>query len=83
MTIENKELYNLFKSVKTAYNYGIYGLYIEGFSGGITAYATDGEAVFRKTFYGDNTEVFTAYYKDWWKKDGYLISRYHFTKTSY
>jgi hypothetical protein len=70
MTIENKELYNLFKSVKIDYDNGIYGLYIEGFTGGINAYATDGRAVFRKTFFGDNNEAFTAYYKNWQKKDG-------------
>ena len=71
MTIENKALYNLFKSVKIPYNNGIYGLYLEGFNGGINAYVTDGIAVSRKTFYGDNKKEFVSYFHSWQKKDGY------------
>jgi hypothetical protein len=74
MTVSNKELYSLYSSVKTSHDNGIYGLYIEGFSGGVTAYATDGNAAYRKTFCGDNKEVFTAYYKGWNKKDGVTYS---------
>jgi len=61
MTIENKELYKLYKSVKPGN--GRYGLYLEGFDGGINAYVTDGRAILRKTYYGDNKDVFVAYYK--------------------
>jgi hypothetical protein len=69
MTVSNKELYSLFKSIKNSDSF-INGLYIEGFNGGVTVYATDGRVIYRKFFYGDNKEVFTAYYKDWNKKDG-------------
>jgi hypothetical protein len=73
MTVSNKELFNLFKSVKTDNGF-IAGLYVDGFIGGVTVYATDGRAVYRKFFYGDNKKVFTAYYKDWTKKDGVIYS---------
>jgi hypothetical protein len=74
MIIENKELYNLFKSVKTGYkDYEMslngYGLYVEGFIGGITVYAYNG-AAYRKTIYGDNKEAFVSYWSGWQKKDG-------------
>jgi len=45
MTISNKELYNLYKSVKIDCDNGVYGLYIEGFPGGVHAYATQGGGV--------------------------------------
>jgi hypothetical protein len=70
MTIENKELYNLYKAAKPGVDNGIYGLYLEGFDGGINAYVTDGDAAYKKTFYGDNKDVFLYYFKDWQKKDG-------------
>jgi len=69
MTIENKELFNLFKSVKTR-GFEMDGLYLEGFSGGITAYATDGKAAYRKTFYGNNKDKFVYYFAAWQIKDG-------------
>jgi len=63
MTIENKELYKLYKSVKKIdFDNGLYGLYLEGFDGGINAYVTDGKAAFRKTFYGDNKAEYVKYY---------------------
>jgi hypothetical protein len=73
MTINNKDLYRLYSNIKhydKAIYYGTCGLFIEGFSGGINAYATDGKAVYRKTFSGDNKEIFTAYFDDWQRKDG-------------
>jgi len=76
MTIENKPLYNLFKSLfKTGkidlMCHGRDGMYLEGFNGGITAYVTDNKACYCKTFYGDNKDVFVYYFDAWQKKDGY------------
>jgi len=59
MIIENRELHNLYQHVKK--DFGAYGLYIEGFSGGITVYATDAIALYRKTFHGDNKTQFCSY----------------------
>jgi hypothetical protein len=73
MTIENRELYRLYGNIKhydKAIYYGTCGLFIEGFNGGVTAYATDGKAIYRKTFLGDNKEAFISYFSDWQKKDG-------------
>jgi len=70
MTISNKDLFNLYNSVKSAYNDGVNGLYLEGFPGGVNAYATDGKAAFKKTFYGDNEKAFTDYWSTWKRKDG-------------
>jgi len=63
MKIENKELYNLMSLVKKdKRGIGVNGLYLEGFDGGINAYVTDGYALFRKTFTGDNKEFFFIRY---------------------
>ena len=59
MKIENRELHNLYQYVKK--DIGAYGLYIEGFTGGITVYATDSSALYRKTFHGDNKTQFCSY----------------------
>ena len=70
MTIENRTLYNLYQTVKTQYAEAyLFGLYIEGFSGGVTVYAK-GKALYRQTFYGDNKARFCAYIGEWQKKDG-------------
>ena len=68
MIIDNKDLYNLYKSVKI--DYDNYGLYVEGFQGGVNVYVTDEKAIFRKTFTGDNKKVFISCFSDWRKKDG-------------
>jgi len=79
MKIENKELYSLMSLVKKdKHGIGVNGLYLEGFDGGITAYVTDGYALFRKTYKGDNKEIFFTRIKDIGKiKIGaeFLISR--------
>jgi hypothetical protein len=69
MTINNKELYNLYKSVSVKDNYCV-GLYIEGYNGGVNAYVTDGKVAYKKTFTGDNKTVFMVKIDDWQKKDG-------------
>jgi len=74
MNIENRVLFNLFQSVKTGYmNYEMslngYGLYIEGFTGGITIYAKS-KVLYRQTIYGDNKLHFCSYIDSWNKKDG-------------
>jgi len=70
MTIENKEIYRLYKCVKYDKTRNQFGLYFEGFVGGITVYATDGRAIFKKTFYGNNKDAFTAYFNSWQIKNG-------------
>jgi hypothetical protein len=78
MKIENKELYNLFRSLfKTGkidgrYGDGRKGLFLEGFDGGVNAYVTDNHSVYRKTFYGDNKDVFIRYFSKWTEKDGLI-----------
>jgi len=69
MTIENKELYNLYKAVK-ARGYSVNG-YIEGFDGGITVYVTDDYAALKKTFYGDNKDVFIYHFDKWTLNTGF------------
>jgi hypothetical protein len=73
MKIENKEIYRLYGNIKhydKAVYHGTCGLFIEGFNGGVTVYATDGKAVYRKTFTGDNKTFFSAYWNDWKRKGG-------------
>ena len=74
MTIENSVLYNLYQAVKVRpagfYNYG---LYVEGFSGGVTIYAK-GKALYRQTIYGDNKDRYYSYIDDWKKKDGKIYA---------
>ena len=70
MTIENKEIYNLYKCVKFDKTRNQLGLYFEGFVGGITVYATDGKAVFKKTFNGNNKKAFLYHVSDWTLKTG-------------
>jgi len=65
MTIENRVLFNLFETVKKgfrSYEMGLngYGLYIEGFSGGVTVYAK-GKALYRQTIYGEQDTVLLIY----------------------
>lgn len=73
MNIKNRILFNLYQMVKTRYNYEMalngYGLYIEGFSGGITVYAK-GAALYRQTLYGDNKLQFCSYFDTWTQKEG-------------
>jgi len=80
MTIENKELFNLFKSLfKTGKIDSIYhgsaGMYLEGFDGGITVHLTDNKAYYRKTFYGDNKDLFVYYFSEYKTKDGYFNNK--------
>ena len=64
--LDNKKLHDMFKTAKrSSFNRNITGLFFNAYPGGVTVYATDGVAVCRKVFSGDNDLVFVSYFDNW------------------
>jgi hypothetical protein len=84
MIIENKPIYNLYQSVKQRYPNGREGVFIEGFSGGVTVYAVSRYAAYRKTIRGDNQRQFVWHAESWNTKPGYTdtVSFFNNDKTA-
>ena len=72
MNIENKKLYDLFNAAKPDRADGGHGLYVYGEPGKVTAYATDGRALYKRVFEGANEKTFFAYFSVWKAKTGFV-----------